>query len=275
MKRANAKSKFDSSTIASPRQVRGFSPDEGRCCDATSFCLELTATPGSKWNQSAVKVFVEDFIRVGLFECTNRRQIAEVFTRHFRTIQRHYREHGTIEPGQHTISGSRNQGASSDHSRAQRRYMLFQRRYSTALRYTRTRAHVHILRRLGVEGMSSDEEDTGAPYTRYRIRRRVWRSTAATLFLRILDALHRRRRSRSGQGSRRGAPPRLRYASTDVSSESAPVRGLPRSAYDAAWLASRSALQLEELCIDEDHDYNFNHDPEVVRSVFASNSSVL
>ena len=67
-----------------------------------------------------------------------------------------------------------------------------------------------ILQRLGIDGMSSDEEDEGAPFIRYRVLKKTWRSEAVTTFLRALDALHRRYRKTGGSGSKRGSPPRLR-----------------------------------------------------------------
>lgn len=111
--------------------------------------------------------------------------------------------------------------------------------------------------------MSSDEEDSGSAYRRYRVARKPWRHPQVTAFLRVLDAMHRRWRSRAGQGSLRGAPPRLRFESTDVSTESRPVPGLPRNAYDPDWLNSLTTVQREDLHIDEQL-YDFSHHVEVL-----------
>ncbi|KAI0648927.1 hypothetical protein C8Q79DRAFT_904310 [Trametes meyenii] len=265
MKQDSGTSKFHPSTIATARQVRGFLPSEGRCCDVSHFCLQLgftsagkAATPGSEWNQSATRVFVDDFIRCG-YACQDHAKITTMFQRHFRTIQRHY---------QRLSNGSMpaDVGPSDDdkvHSKYQRRYTLFQRRYKTCLWYTATQRHIRILQRLGVDGMSSDEEDTASPFPCYHVSHKPWRAHAVTRFLRVLDALYRRRRSRQGQGSRRGAQPRLRFQSSNVSSQATAVHGLPRNAYDSNWLTARTAVEIEDLNIDETQ-YDFSHHADVL-----------
>ncbi|KAI9059345.1 hypothetical protein FKP32DRAFT_1579936 [Trametes sanguinea] len=262
MRRNDKQSKFHPTTVATASQVRGFLPEEGRCCTAAEFCLDLNSTPGKPWNVSAAKVFVDDFLRVELYACRSRTKIMSMFTSHFRTIQRHAPASSTAAASSSTPSNESGNPGPTDadklHSKQQRRYTLFQRRYKIALHHEKTRLHIPILQRLGVDGMSSDEEDIGAPYLRYRILRKPWRSEAVTSFLRVLDALHRWRRSRAAQGSIRGAPPRLRFMSTNVSENSRPVPGLPRNAYDDAWFNSRTAIQLEDLRANATA-YNFTH----------------
>ncbi|KAH9856335.1 hypothetical protein C2E23DRAFT_722276, partial [Lenzites betulinus] len=243
--RETSKSKFFPDTVATVRQVRGFDPQESRCCDVGNFCLDLNATPGTPWNVSATAVFVDDFIQVRLYTCTNRAKITKMFVTHYRTLQRQFKKYGMIAPSAPTATGST--AGVAGLAGAAEAMPLFQRRYRIALRYPHTRPHVRLLQQLGTEGMSSDEEDKDSPYTRYRILRKPWRAPAVTTFLRVLDALHRRWRSRHGQGNQRGAPPRLRYMGTDVSNLSRPVRGLPINFYDANWLAARTDVQRADL----------------------------
>ncbi|KAH9858480.1 hypothetical protein C2E23DRAFT_718089 [Lenzites betulinus] len=258
LRRPHGKSKFHASTVATARQVRGFDPAEGRCCDVATFCLDFTSTPGSIWNKSAAAVFVDDFLAVRLFTCKNRKEITEMFNRHFRTLQKHLKLYGVLAAAGPSESHK-------EHSRETRRYTvcLTFRRYNIALRYGGTRRHVPLLQRLGPEGMSSDEEDTEGPFTRYAAFRKPWRHASVTRIMRILDALHRRSRSRSGQGSQRGRGPRVRYMSSQVSPEKRVVRRLPRNAYDPDWLRTRTAVQLEELDIEET-PYDFTIDPVIV-----------
>ena len=142
---------------------------------------------------------------------------------------------------------------------------LFQRRYHTAARYKATKEHLWILEKLGVDGMSSDEEDVGAPVVRYRVFVRPWRHSRVTAFLRILDALHRRWRKKAGTGSKRGSPPRLRFLCKDVSRTRA-VANLPCNAYDDAWLATLSTVKKDDLRAQE-KEYDFTHDGTVTEYV--------
>lgn len=100
--------------------------------------------------------------------------------------------------------------------------------------------------------MSSDEEEySGTILLHYKIARCPWRDDRATAIMRLLDALDRRYRSELGQGDLRGAKSRLRCLSELVSERTRGVPGLPRDAYDAAWLNTQRALQLRDLEIKE------------------------
>ena len=81
---------FEPGAVATPQQVRGWRRVEGECCDVENFCLDLSSTPGTEWNKSATKVFVNNFLAVGTYECTDHKKIATMFKQHFRTIKRHY-----------------------------------------------------------------------------------------------------------------------------------------------------------------------------------------
>ena len=123
---------------------------------------------------------------------------------------------------------------------------LFQRRHAILTRYRVLHHHIKILQRLGINGMSSDEEDEGTPFVRYRVLKKPWRSEAVTTFLRTLDALHRRYRKTGGSGSKRGSPPRLRYLGTEESTTKE-VSRLPINAYAPDWYAKQKGLRKDDI----------------------------
>lgn len=51
--------------------------------------------------------------------------------------------------------------------------------------------HVHLIRHLGPNGMSSDESDIENNVTTYRIMKREWQSSIVTTWLRQIDAVAR------------------------------------------------------------------------------------
>lgn len=121
-----------------------------------------------------------------------------------------------------------------------------------------------MLKLLGVDGMSSDEEDFSMPGCQlYRVFRKAWRAPVVTHFLRVLDALHRRWRSLNGQGELRGAQPHLWFLTDDEAAEHRRAKpGLPENAYNPAWLASLPSTLLVNL--DMEHTvYDFTHDHRI------------
>ncbi|KAI0822497.1 hypothetical protein BC628DRAFT_1327195 [Trametes gibbosa] len=252
MGRDSRQSPFPDACLASPAEVRGWVREEGECCTPETFRLDLASTPGSPWNRSAISIFVDDFIEVGAYACTDRKMITTMINRHFRTLKRQYnRLREEAEAARRGAKVDRTE-ALREHASDQRQYNRHQRRLRTALWYPETRKHGQLLKDLGPEGMSSDEgEYVGEILLHYRIRRKPWRAAWVTQLLRLLDALSRRNRSTQGQGSLQGSRPRLRYISEDTSSARAVPR-LPRIAYDPVWLAEQRALQVRDLQIREE-----------------------
>ena len=129
------------------------------------------------------------------------------------------------------------------------------------------RAHVPILERFGVEGMSSDESDLDELPTyprarlknrRYYVLRPQWRAEELTDWLHIFDSAHMIMR-RSQSGGSRGALPHLRLynaQSPKFSESKSFVRGLPASAYDEEWLANKHEHIVRH---NKDETYNFVH----------------
>ncbi len=107
--------------------------------------------------------------------------------------------------------------------------------------------------------MSSDEEEDGAPFVRYRVIKKTWRDSRVTALLRLLDALHRRWRKK-GQ-AKRGSRPRVRFLDDDGSDSTRPaVPQLPQNTYDAHWLSTLKSYTLQELAVEsKDHDFSLDN----------------
>ncbi|EIW59185.1 uncharacterized protein TRAVEDRAFT_122814 [Trametes versicolor FP-101664 SS1] len=252
MGREDHVSPFPENCIANAREVRGWTREEGECCTAEAFRLDLNSSPGSAWNKSAITVFVDDFIEVGAYACTDRAQIRRMMNRHFRTLKRRYKAAmADIEAASRGATVDRSQGK-TDAAKRQRRYNKHQKRLRIALWYPETRKHGPLVHALGPDGMSSDEEEySGTILLHYRISSCPWRETRVTSIMRLLDALERRYRSDLGQGDLRGAKTRLRCLSEKVSKRTRGVPGLPRDAYDAAWLEGLRPLERRDLEVKE------------------------
>jgi hypothetical protein len=93
-----------------------------------------------------------------------------------------------------------------------------------------------MLRDLGIDGMSSDEEVNAPEGKRYLILVPKWRAQFLTLWLRLFDTLYLRHRTRGENGDQRGCLPRKRDGSTKESTSRRFVPGLPINAYRADWL---------------------------------------
>ena len=92
MRRDGSDAPFHPDTVATAQAVRGWRSEDGECCDVENFCLDLAGTPGTPWNKSARRVFIDDFLDVHVYACTDRKKIATMFNRHFRTVKKHYEE---------------------------------------------------------------------------------------------------------------------------------------------------------------------------------------
>ena len=140
------------------------------------------------------------------------------------------------------------------------------RRLAAAKKDPDLRQHVSTLELLGVNGMSSDEEDQYRGTKQYRVFKKVWREEAVTPWLRVFDAAYRRTRLEPME-SGAGAVPRVRFVTNTV----APwplrnvVKRLPKSAYDQTWLESLTERERRCLRVAEDPAGSlFTHEPSAL-----------
>lgn len=109
-----------------------------------------------------------------------------------------------------------------------------------------------ILERLGVIGMSSEEEDEadfhGQPMKIYRVKVCVWRAPQIADYLQLIDkqaALNKDQYQHSGADK----APRVRVPEHG---KSRAPRGLPSSMYNAEWLNGLTPYFQEELQVSEE-----------------------
>lgn len=128
--------------------------------------------------------------------------------------------------------------------------------------YDGLKQHVQMVRRLGVDGMSSDESSVENDIVHYRVVKKRWRNEKVTSWLRAFDAMYRKKRVSATNRRSRGAAVHAREVTNTFDDSRAAVPHLPRSAYDEIWLQALQAVDLEDLCV-RDEPYVFEHIPEI------------
>jgi len=164
------------------------------------------------------------------------------------------------------VAASDQQAMKALRRRYERSYSLYHRRRDMCIMYTPN--HLEMLEKLGVDGMSSDEsDDESGPSARCYIHELPSRAAIVTPWLRLYDSLHIKTRQSGYPGAKRGAYAHIRIATHIKSKRDTFVAGLPKNAYDQAWLEKQPAL---EVVYPSDEDYPFVHDPNVIVKAFAS-----
>jgi len=117
---------------------------------------------------------------------------------------------------------------------------------------------------MGVDGMSSDEEEKVHDGIQYRIRVPRWREPLVTPWLRMFDAIYRYHRLEENAGDMRGAMPRRRVPSNIPSTSKKFVPGLPINAYEITWLEEQ--LDIANV-VHPGPKAKFIHDPHLAQYV--------
>jgi hypothetical protein len=259
----------------------------GPSCSLSSFKLDLVGTPHSPWNLSAFRVFYPYFLNAqGLppsdnlyndtyhYFFTRVRGLKTIYEQSFdlqeeRALRRRAKRRWQRK---RTVCSS---------LEAVRALMVlsqtFQRRLHIATIDPLLGKHVHILQRLGVEGMSSDESDVEELRRDPAVRRRqpsyfvstpAWRHPTLTAWLLAFDSMHVISRRTAGKRLR-GAYPRCRIYARDRSSKSKRyVSHLPKTAYNPDWLKTRHNIEFTVAPTEE--NYSFTHDDHVDMYVICS-----
>lgn len=137
---------------------------------------------------------------------------------------------------------------------------LWESRRAAAKVFPELRIHDAILKVLGPDGMSTDEEEIVDGAIVYRILKKPWRAPEVTPWIRVFDVAYRMDRLDPFTRSQ-GSVPRVRRPTERVSQSSKVVSGLPRRAYNQEWLEGLSLFQRQRLDIS-DEDHVFQHTPE-------------
>jgi hypothetical protein len=104
-----------------------------------------------------------------------------------------------------------------------------------------------MVEQLGPAGMSSDESEVDATTKKvtYRIRKRLWRSSACKDRLLIIDA--DRNVTNALGGARAGNPARERVRGSNATiSERAPKVGCPENYYSKMWVSNLGSRRMVE-----------------------------
>ncbi|KAI0705489.1 hypothetical protein C8Q76DRAFT_771240 [Earliella scabrosa] len=258
MGRQSYKSPFELQKLPTEEEMRAFSEDDGPCCTADNFRPDLNGTARSPWNCSIADVFVEEYMADGLVPCDDPALVKKYFVRHLRYLITKFKE-------QHTNADVLAARMKLKRRRERRGYLqqLFQRRLIAAHSEPGLHRHVHILQRLGPEGMSSDESAMENGVKQFRILKKEWRNERLTGWLRVFDAISRERRANPVTETTRGAEPRQRFQSGKVDSSTPPVGALPSNAYDPTWYANLTPYRRQRLQARK-NAYDFTHTPDIM-----------
>ncbi|KII88035.1 hypothetical protein PLICRDRAFT_176778 [Plicaturopsis crispa FD-325 SS-3] len=250
--------------------------EETQCCTPVNFRIDLINGPHSPWNQSAARVFANDFI--ARYEIARTLDTLLNIQKHFYTCVKGLK--AKLKRRSQTAEERRRERVRN--ASTGRKRSLFYRRLDTALdqsRFgTRLSRHVPMLEQLGPDGMSSDEgegddldvEDQGGTQV-FKIYEPRFRSTAVRVWLRTLDSIHSFTRRISDD--KRGTWPRTRISQYDVegntrrSTRTRFVPGLPINAYDQDWLESRG--DREFVVRPSNEEYDFTIDPQIMEYLAA------
>lgn len=124
-----------------------------------------------------------------------------------------------------------------------------------------------MLEAMGVDGMSSDEEEKVADGIQYRILAPRWRSPNVTPWLRMFDTIYRYYRLEENTNDMRGALPRRRVPTTTESTSRRFVPGLPINTYDTGWLEEQ--LDISNV-VHPTPPIKYLHDPKLAQYVLTS-----
>jgi hypothetical protein len=121
-----------------------------------------------------------------------------------------------------------------------------------------------MLEALGINGMSSDEEETVSNGIQYQIRPPRWRAPMVTPWLRMFDSIYIYHRTENNDGDRRGSMPRRQVSTTVESTSRKFVSGLPINAYKIEWLEEQ--LDLVNV-VHPTSPIDYEHDPDLAQCV--------
>ncbi|KAL1944055.1 hypothetical protein VTO73DRAFT_3873 [Trametes versicolor] len=250
MHRKSAKDPLKLSMLPPDQSVVDYDPHTGPCCSTVNFLPDLSSLPTSLWNQSIVEIFTEHFMEK--YPSASQSRVGELFTGHLKYLCTKWQVSNKLD--EKTLRSK-----AQLLRRAERQRNLYYRRLSVAHAYAPLRRHIPMLEALGVHGMSTDESDHRNGVAQYAVSKKKWRSPSVTGWLRVFDSLYRRIRSNQIQDNTPGSHPHLRFYSDVKESSRAPVRCLPRNAYNLEWLGELDDYDKKQLGVKDDVRYEFTH----------------
>ncbi|KAG2047872.1 hypothetical protein BDR06DRAFT_896559 [Suillus hirtellus] len=206
-------------------QLADFNPQHGACCTVESFTIDILGMAKSKWNISATKVFVCDFVTHHSSFNINLAQI--VFSTHLKSLECSFRQAG--------LNSTVLSAHQKDHQRKEPKHSLYHRRLDTAHAVAYLQPHIIMLMRISPDGMSSDKTANKNDVPQYHILGRHWHSLEVTAWLHIFDVMYCHNCwGPVGTGSWRNTA-RLRFESMSMGHLQSAVHQLPHNTYHAEW----------------------------------------
>ncbi|KDQ11674.1 hypothetical protein BOTBODRAFT_636983 [Botryobasidium botryosum FD-172 SS1] len=241
-------------------------------CTMDDFQVDLWQTPACKWNKTAMRVFAIHFLAQQGIQDTpaTRARVERTVYTWIRGQHLKYQRRATAEPGMEKEMKHRA-------ARNQRKRALWHRRIAVLHRHPALLRHLNILRRLNVNGMSSDESELDVSVGRKRYYCIVpgWRHPSLVQFLRALDVIYLLTRIDDLGNVGRGNQPHERLATNIIRPppgvaggeySTGVVKGLPWNSYNPEWLQQLDEAQLYSLNIPKDEHYDFRHDDSIIRA---------
>ncbi|TFY77451.1 hypothetical protein EWM64_g6563 [Hericium alpestre] len=256
MQHENNKSPF-TGIVVNRLQVAEFGQSKKPCCGLADFRVDIEGYPKSAWNKSAARVFAQGFLNQYPRIKKSPQKIEEAFLTHLAGLRKEYKLRQSEEEVAIRAAKARKD------RRDERRRRLFNRRVETVETFPQLRQHLDMLKRLGRNGMSSDDTDDelGTTYVQYWVLVMPWRSKDVTIWLRIIDAMSRKLQARKPM---QGNQPRWRFSSNRPGhrqSQKTVVACLPKNAYDPTWFDNMDPFDMDTLDVQE--EYNFRHHPDI------------
>jgi hypothetical protein len=230
----------------------------------------------TRWNDELSELFVEHLQEEEevIFTKKDRKMVEDMFLARLGRLSRKWREYWTLTPEGREKKRQRTKGLARRNNRrvdvsysSSCEYLNFDVNIDDLFKLYNNRLDVchgnlknrdgtanlgwkattEMVEQLGPAGMSSDESEVDAKTkkTTYRIRKRLWRSSACKDCLLIIDA--DRNVTNAMGGARAGNPARERVrGSNAMVSERAPTVGCPINYYSKAWVSNLGSTRMVE-----------------------------
>ena len=242
------------------------------CCTTRSFKLHLSGTPADPWNTSAVHVFTDDFLltHANLYPdvWSVRYMVLKKARAHVKSLIKRYKLKHTTKPAREAFKVMQNR---RERKAAVRRQwslggclyddtfsQLYHRRRDVTFLHPQMERQRRMLEDLGIDGMSSDEEEIANGRKLYLILTPEWRDPILVPWLRIFDGLVLYHRREADAVDGQGRMPRQRVTTNLFSASKRFVSGLPINAYKKEWLAKQLDIQ---NVIHPRPEERYTHDP--------------